>query len=543
MSRSKRRRRVDQPSSPASTADDADLDESEDPDAPASAHAGETDQPDETRLEDHPHGRGAGDGDDDLEAWAREEDALLEDDDEDDGGEEWEIAQESGRGGPRDSEAFPRARDAEFRVELPTPGPDNGQDSDAADDWNSDEAAWENPGVAEFRGDLTPESPTPPESAEALRFYRSTGDADLKAGSEIRRRTRRKKRQIDHTPEWDRQGAGKPEKPSAPPAPRSGEAASWSDAGEVADPDARRKGERKSVRRKKRLPTKLERMFVSSPKVFTVVLAIVIVTLVLVGTIGALKVARQSTASAIEQARSASLENPSLDPSAAALVPFFLTTENLEAATKVVENYLTADGWEQKLSFVRRPTVAKELMPAWYSLADNIGRDASATLGEVMLSKQTLIDGMTFVMLAAMVEPDNRIQFFAVQRIGEDQYKVDWEVSEGYQEMPLQDFRRERPTDPVTLRVKVQRSDYYNGEFSDTEKYAVYKISYPSLDLFEVYGYVERGTPLEQTMEQTVGLGVDASLIVKLAYPPNAVESNQVLITELVHRNWFPGYE
>jgi hypothetical protein len=143
-------------------------------------------------------------------------------------------------------------------------------------------------------------------------------------------------------------------------------------------------------------------------------------------------------------------------------------------------------------------------------------------------------------MTALQLSPDQRIKFTTVERMPGGEFLVDWEVTEGYQDMPLADFKLARPADPKRFRVFAKESDYFNGDFGDPARFRCYKLTSPADEEFLVWGYTEIGTPLEEALAELLPLGAGASVILDLAYPENPVTSDQVRIAALAHPNWFP---
>ena len=57
---------------------------------------------------------------------------------------------------------------------------------------------------------------------------------------------------------------------------------------------------------------------------------------------------------------------------------------------------------------------------------------------------------------------DDKPAYVALERMNDGSYLVDWEVSSGYQEMPLSEFCAQKTQSPKEFRFTVELTDYYN---------------------------------------------------------------------------------
>lgn len=360
--------------------------------------------------------------------------------------------------------------------------------------------------------------------------FRSTSDPDLAPPETETRRRRSKKRRTtaELVPEWEA---------------ATGTTTSTAEGAEDRAVDGRSsegRGEKRSrvVVKKRRPRTRMESFFLKSPKIFTGILAILLVTIAIVGTYGLARTATDQGEVARDKAEISAKVNPSVDPEIAALIPEFLTSENEAGAAEALRQYLHADGWEAKLAFVRQPDEVRGRMMEWYGHPSHRGSDGPADLGEIRHRNQVVSAGRTFILLAAEVLPSHEVQYFAVEKAADDRFLVDWEVSEGYQPMPLEDFQRLKPTSDTSFRVRVKRHDYYNYGFSNPDEYVCYRLYYPGRD-FELFGYVAVGSDVELAMDDVLEGGDAVNLIVRVRYPELPRDERQVIITDIDHPNWY----
>ena len=224
-----------------------------------------------------------------------------------------------------------------------------------------------------------------------------------------------------------------------------------------------------------------------------------------------------------------------------------MTSADFEGAMSAVRSFLTADGVEAKLNFVRQPDRMRPLMESWYR-ADHSA--APVQCGEAgAMDKIRDRDDFYVLLNVPVLVPDplapgsflETPTYFAVQEIREASksvYLLDWEVSTGYQEMPLDTFMATMPKEPHIFRVKMREGGYYNHDFTE-DKWLCAELYYPGRPDFSLVGYIDRASPNGRALMPFAAGDAKSSLILELAYPENAVSRNQVVITKLIHPSWF----
>ncbi len=230
-----------------------------------------------------------------------------------------------------------------------------------------------------------------------------------------------------------------------------------------------------------------------------------------------------------------------------------LTRSDELAAEQVIRDFLAADGIEAKLAFVRQPNRVRRLMEKWYR--------GERTAGPLQAGEPTLRGkkggepgsvGYYVLMALPVFVPDpinpgstyEEMTFFAVEEIrnGPDStYLVDWETSTGYQELPLETFKATMPPNPYPFRIFMKAEEYYNHGFSELEWQSV-TLYYPGRN-FQLYGYINRTTLEGRAMLPLVENGNSAGIIAELAYPPDAVSREQVIVKRMLHPSWFYATE
>ncbi len=120
------------------------------------------------------------------------------------------------------------------------------------------------------------------------------------------------------------------------------------------------------------------------------------------------------------------------------------------------------------------------------------------------------------------------------------QFKVDWDSWVGWSEMPWDDFKEDKPTEPKLFRVVLSQVDYYNFGFKDDLEWSSYRLDSPDGSR-TLYGYVPRTGELDQQI-RPVEAGKKQKLLLKLRFPRDSRSDNQVIIDSVAGDSWVePG--
>jgi hypothetical protein len=217
-----------------------------------------------------------------------------------------------------------------------------------------------------------------------------------------------------------------------------------------------------------------------------------------------------------------------------------LTQDEELIAAEILSGFLNAKTIDERLQYVRDQKRVKPLMEKWY--AEN-PEEASREWpdAEIILRKKIIDRERYFVILAVeFVEIGKRV--LAIEQNKETgEMRIDWETTVGYQPMPLEEFKSQRPTKPVKFWVKVKPSDFYNHNFSDPLKYQAVELSYPGRGDFKLVGYFDRQKEWAKILQEKLEAGNAPSLIVELAYPEGEIkDGSQVEINSIVADTWWP---
>jgi hypothetical protein len=385
----------------------------------------------------------------------------------------------------------------------------------------------------EFRPDAGMESPRTQLAVDRLAKveFRNIDDpafAIPEKGLRIRKRKRRSHQphKDAHAPGWDANDEAAAAEPVGPDAAEGWHEVTTATVGVEVREDGAVVQRRKRIKRK-RLPGFIEKAFVGLGRAARLGVVAFGALIIAGAVIGGIYLARS---------RDDAPAAPSFPKeSADRVIP---NAEEAAIAERVARDFLAADGVEPKLAFVRFPEKVRPLMEKWYLTRSADPLIASRPAELVDLKKLVSVDGLRFVVIAIELLPSRDVRFFAVQLGPAGTGKLDWEVSVGYQPMPLDEFQLTRPTRPMPFRVAVREGDYYNGEFADATRWLCCELTYPGDPDFRIFGYADRLTPAGRRLADWLSAG-SPSVILGLAYSSRDAESRQALITGIVREHWF----
>lgn len=215
-------------------------------------------------------------------------------------------------------------------------------------------------------------------------------------------------------------------------------------------------------------------------------------------------------------------------------IPTVITRAEIKASEEILRGYLSANSWADKLSYVYKPERAQPRMERWYARPGV--SDAAVPVGKIERHEKIVNQGIYVIKIAIETFPAD-YRLFALRQTRND-IKIDWEPSVGYQEMPLADFKKRKPTAPIPFRVVATAGDYYNYEFGDRDRWQCVELSYPLDESFKIFAYADQNDPeLELFLTQLPKQ--PANVIVKLGYPEISTSADQARLTELVSESWF----
>ena len=103
--------------------------------------------------------------------------------------------------------------------------------------------------------------------------------------------------------------------------------------------------------------------------------------------------------------------------------------------------------------------------------------------------------------------------------------------------MSWEQFLKDKPTEPVQMRVKVEGSNYYNHEFSDDKIYKAYTLTGEGMDE-SINGYVLRDSPAGRELAWVGRTPGKFNYNVRLQWLENGAAPRSTQVVEVLHRYW-----
>ncbi len=209
----------------------------------------------------------------------------------------------------------------------------------------------------------------------------------------------------------------------------------------------------------------------------------------------------------------------------------------LEAMTSAAKGYLGAGTAGEKLAYVRHPERVKPLMERHYrrhglEAEEFLRFERMTPLGlrsqPFVYGKCELADGGSHKLLLEQMEDGT--------------FKVDWESDVCYLPVGWTDFIRERPVEPVEMRVYVQRDNFFAYEFRDESRFDCYSLTTRDYE-GSLFGYVEKGSKVAKEIRRNLSKatedgGTRLPCMLKLRFLEGGNAKNAVVIESLVMPRW-----
>ena len=203
---------------------------------------------------------------------------------------------------------------------------------------------------------------------------------------------------------------------------------------------------------------------------------------------------------------------------------------DLGRASETVQQFLKADGYLNKLPFIKDREQVAPLLREYYH------RHSGAPVLDAVLT-QTM-EGQNTYSLSFDIPSLKTTWFFNSVLVG-DIYLIDWPTSTLCQTDNFERFMESKSTQPTLLHVRIVRGNYYNYGWSDRQRYACYDLTFPGFQ-HTLYGYVPRDSPLGIDLQLLTALEPSHAAILEVRYPSPAPEDRQVEILRLVSKDWLP---
>ncbi len=209
------------------------------------------------------------------------------------------------------------------------------------------------------------------------------------------------------------------------------------------------------------------------------------------------------------------------------------------AAEKVVRQFLAADGWREKIRYVRDPEHVADLMRSYY---DNHSgsmpiawRRLEAT-GTGYYADPELSHPVTQV----QVETQDGLHLnFAVEHTPRGPL-VEWETSIGYSPVDWNEILVSQQH-ALPVRVLAALDDYYNYDFQNQAGHLCIRLQDPQTNDLLGYGYLNRQAPEALTLENMLaGSSPDdpRPVMIEVKASERSQKTKQVHITKVLADGW-----
>lgn len=214
-------------------------------------------------------------------------------------------------------------------------------------------------------------------------------------------------------------------------------------------------------------------------------------------------------------------------------------------ARSVLDAYLSAPTWRQKLPHIFRAARCESLMADYYEKRCEPEPEPRAFLGAGYITGgESKLVNLSF---SCPSRPEAGV-CASFHRSAAGKLLLDWAAWIGFSEKSWSDLKKQRPVIPTLVRAMAEESDYYNYEFTDQGRWLAVKLRSPDGEHY-VTGYCDRGSGTGIALSNLVGgsLSQKASkempaariaVTVRVAFPVAAQSDNCVNITSLLADTW-----
>lgn len=201
----------------------------------------------------------------------------------------------------------------------------------------------------------------------------------------------------------------------------------------------------------------------------------------------------------------------------------------------VVRKFYRSSSVDEMSKYVRHAERVRPLMEDYYSKK---AMKTSEVISMVDLNPLTI--GSRGGFWSTITKLDSGVNTLVVEVNSPSDVKVDWETHVFSQPMEWERFIKDRPEGfRGDFRVYVERDNFYNYEFADSDKYQAYKIT--TLNSYEViYGYAPRDGKAFREIDQliTQNQNQKSPVMLRLYLQEGLKSKSGVLIESIVAPRW-----
>lgn len=217
-------------------------------------------------------------------------------------------------------------------------------------------------------------------------------------------------------------------------------------------------------------------------------------------------------------------------------VPLQESSAEVVEAIALLERYWKTTAWKDRIPLVRDPSRVAPLMENYYE--HQKGKDPVP--GSLKAKARYQIDGVEILYFSYDSSRPLGLLEVAMMRGEDGRFLLDWESLAGYGEKSFAELREERPVKPVMLRAYVRQFDYYEYEFSDSQRYLCVKMISENGEN-AIYAYCQRNSALGRWLEGHLTMTGPSSLLgytVSVSFPANARSNHCVNLDSVIASRW-----
>jgi hypothetical protein len=210
-------------------------------------------------------------------------------------------------------------------------------------------------------------------------------------------------------------------------------------------------------------------------------------------------------------------------------------SQTIATIKDVVRKFYRSKSVDEMSKYVRHAERVRPLMEDYYSEKT---MKPSEVISIVDLNPLTIGNRGGF--WSIITKLDSGVNTLVVEVNSSSDVKVDWETNVCSQPMDWERFVKDRPKGyRGDFRVYVERDNYYNYEFADSDKYQAYKITALKSDEV-IYGYAPRDSKTFREIDRLITHNKNQkyAVILRLYLQEGLQSKSGVLIESIVAPRW-----
>jgi len=213
------------------------------------------------------------------------------------------------------------------------------------------------------------------------------------------------------------------------------------------------------------------------------------------------------------------------------------TAADFVEGVETLQKYWKATTVSERLPHVYDAARLEPLMKDYYERQ----KDSDPNHNELLSRKRLLIDGVEILYFSFKSSRPTGYVEVAMRRGDRGNFLVDWESLSGYGQMSFAELKKSRNADTVEIRAHVRLFEYYNYEFTDSDRYLCVKLISPN-GIDTLYGYCARESEIGHWLQTQLAAGPNGmptnGYTLKVAFPENAQSDQCVWVHQVTASRW-----